>query len=86
MITQCTSFQGSTGGCDTSLFQLSDITWANMTGTIDGTTLASLQCSGDAPCPGIDIELEEVVVNGTQRVFKCSNVVDPIGFTCNASA
>jgi len=86
-ITQCTSFQGSTGGCDTSLFQISDVTWANMTGSTNGDTIASLQCSGDAPCPGITIEgLDGVVVNGTERVFKCSNVVDPVGFTCSDSA
>ncbi|KAG6815495.1 hypothetical protein H0H87_001273, partial [Tephrocybe sp. NHM501043] len=29
-ITQCTSFSGATGQCDTSLFQISDVTWGPM--------------------------------------------------------
>ncbi|KAG6883448.1 hypothetical protein C0992_008714, partial [Termitomyces sp. T32_za158] len=52
-ITQCTSFSGATGGCDTSLFQLSDVTWGPMSGNVASTTLATLQCSGSAPCPGV---------------------------------
>jgi len=82
-ITQCTSFSGATGGCDTSLFQISNITWANMTGTTSGTTVADLQCSGAVPCPGIEIDLAGVQVNGSTGHYKCSNVINPIGFTCS---
>jgi len=86
MITQCTSFEGATGDCDTSLFQLSNITWGpGITGTIQTDTLATLQCSGDAPCPGISIlGLDEVTSIGGSEV-KCSNVVNPIGFNCTGS-
>jgi len=86
MITQCTSFEGATGDCDTSLFQLSNITWGpGITGTIQTDTLATLQCSGDAPCPGISIlGLDEVTSIGGNEV-KCSNVVNPIGFNCTGS-
>src|ERR1700761_8594215 len=86
MITQCTSFQGATGGCDTSLFQLSNITWGpGITGSIQTDTLATMQCSGDAPCPGISLlGLEEVTSVGGREV-KCSNVVDPMGFNCTGA-
>ena len=30
MITQCTSFEGATDDCDTSVFQISNILWTNM--------------------------------------------------------
>ena len=52
-ITQCTSFSGATGGCDTSLFQISDIAWLNISGTQNTDVLASLQCSGAAPCTSV---------------------------------
>ena len=82
-ITQCTSFEGATGECDTSLFQISNVTWENMTGSIAGTKLASLQCSGSAPCPGITIELSNIVTStGAPGTISCSNVVNPTGFSC----
>jgi hypothetical protein len=39
MIAQCTSFEGAAGGADTSPSQIANITWRNMTGTIDGGAL-----------------------------------------------
>lgn len=86
-ITQCTSFNGATGGCDTSKFQLSNITWGPGNGTITSSYLAQFQCSGAAPCPSIKLvdSLRSVTTNENQRQITCSNVVDP-GFTCTASA
>ncbi|KAI0030388.1 polygalacturonase [Vararia minispora EC-137] len=54
-ITQCTTFSGTAGDCNSSLFQLSDVAWINMTGTVNTGNLAVLQCSGAAPCQGITI-------------------------------
>lgn len=86
MITQCTSFEGATGDCDTSLFQLSNITWGpGITGTIQTDTLATMQCSGDAPCPGISMLDMDRVTSVGAREFKCSNVVDPVGFNCTGA-
>jgi galacturan 1,4-alpha-galacturonidase len=76
-ITQCTSFSGATGGCDTSTFQLSNITWENMTGTVASSKLAILQCSGAAPCTNIGIIDDGGVVttgSGGVGTVSCSNV------------
>ncbi|KAJ3730589.1 pectin lyase-like protein [Lentinula raphanica] len=83
LITQCTSFEGATGGCDTSLFQLSNITWGpGIVGNIQTDILATMQCSGDAPCPEISLlGLDDVESEGSAEI-KCSNVLDPIGFNC----
>ena len=86
-ITQCTSYIGETGGCDTSTFQISDVTWENIRGTENTDVLALLQCSSAASCPGIRmIGFEGVVTNGTKREVKCSNVIDPVGLQCTSMA
>lgn len=84
-ITQCNSYIGATGGCDTSTFQIEDLTWGDMTGTLKTNDVASLQCSGAAPCTGVNISDVAFTVNGTAPAtgYLCSNVSDPIGFTCN---
>ncbi|KAF9490443.1 pectin lyase-like protein [Pleurotus eryngii] len=82
-ITQCTSFSGATGGCDTSLFQVSDITWGPMTGNVLSDTLAQLQCSGASPCPGVRfVGMDNIATSGSSRRVACSHVVDPRGFNC----
>jgi galacturan 1,4-alpha-galacturonidase len=83
-MTQCISFQGSTGQCDTSHFQLSNITWEGMTGNTLGSQLASLQCSGATPCPGIAIvDFHVTTGSKSNHTYQCSNIVHPIGFTCS---
>ncbi|PAV15988.1 pectin lyase [Pyrrhoderma noxium] len=81
-ITQCTSFSGATGGCDTSLFQISDIAWLNISGTQNTDVLASLQCSGAAPCTSVRLDVDSVQTNDTERKILCSNVQQPLGFEC----
>ncbi|KAI0317354.1 pectin lyase fold/virulence factor [Amylostereum chailletii] len=86
-ISQCTSYEGATGGCDTSTFQISNVTWENITGSVATDTLAALQCSGSAPCPGIAIKNVDVSFGeGGGNVVDCSNVVDPQGFECTAGS
>ena len=84
-ITQCNSYAGFTGGCDTSTFQIENFTVDDITGTLKTNDVASLQCSGAAPCFRIDISDVHVTVNHTgvpATGYLCSNVTDPIGFTC----
>jgi len=52
-ITQCTTFSGVAGDCNSSLFKLQNITFENVVGTIEADPIASLQCSADAPCVNI---------------------------------
>lgn len=88
-ITQCTSFSGASDGCDTSKFQVSNLYWKNLKGTTLSEYAAELQCSGDAPCPGVEITNVDLVINGTNTTanqYSCSHVVDPIGFNCTADA
>ncbi|KAF9458085.1 pectin lyase-like protein [Collybia nuda] len=81
-ITQCTSFSGATGGCDTSLFQISDITWGPMIGNVASGTLAALQCSGNAPCTGIKfVDFDDIETSGTRKIT-CSHIQNPVGFDC----
>ncbi|RPD81626.1 pectin lyase-like protein, partial [Lentinus tigrinus ALCF2SS1-7] len=90
VITQCTSYNNLTGDCDTSTFQISNITWANITGTVSNALLGSLQCSGAAPCTDIFIEgVEGLVFHNTtlpEPAVECSNVMlGPGSVTCNGN-
>lgn len=86
-ITQCVNFEGGTGDCDTSTFQISDLHWKDIRGTQrrkDAVT--DFQCSAKAPCPRIEVRGLEMRAADTGEVVtghKCSNVVKPIGFTCD---
>ncbi|KAL5497888.1 hypothetical protein ACEPAH_2819 [Sanghuangporus vaninii] len=75
-------FSGTTGECGTSTFQISDVTWDNISGTLETDTLASLQCSGAAYCPEIRmLDFDDVE---TGREVKCSNVLNPVGPECTS--
>ena len=55
-----------------------------MSGTTQATDIAELQCSGAAPCEGVeihDVVLETADGNGVTG-FACSNVEGEIGFEC----
>lgn len=88
-ITQCTSYSGARGACDTSNFQIEDLTWGDVQGTIRSEIVASLQCSGSVPCTGVNISGINVTLAGNESAaaavpmgYLCSNVSEPIGFTC----
>ncbi|KAL0948166.1 hypothetical protein HGRIS_010778 [Hohenbuehelia grisea] len=85
-ITQCTSFSGATGGCDTSLFQISDVTWGPMVGNVKSNTLAQLQCSAAAPCPGIEFVGFEEISTAGNRSISCSHIQGPLGFACTSGS
>lgn len=84
--TQCNSYIGATGGCDTSKFQIEDMKVTGMKGVLlKSNVTASMQCSGAAPCHGIEISDTHMTDSRTGLLasrYLCSNVTDPIGFTC----
>lgn len=83
-ISQCTSYSGAAGDCDSSTFKISDVTFENVQGTAATDVVAVMQCSAAAGgCDGI--EIENVVVEDDGVVadqFLCSNVEGPVGFEC----
>ena len=86
LITQCTSYSGATGECDTSMFQISDVVWGPIRGTLVTDSVAAFQCSEAAPCPGIALVGVDVATpNSSAQSVVCSNVVDPVGFECSTS-
>lgn len=85
-ITQCTSYNGVPGGCDTSRFKISDLHWGNARGTLRGDRVATLDCSGEAPCEGIELFDNDLTVAGdgqAAKVYLCDNVDGEIGFECS---
>ncbi|OMP83115.1 Alpha-L-rhamnosidase rgxB [Diplodia seriata] len=83
--TQCTSYNGATGGCDSSAFNIRDLVLRNWSGTTTSDVNVAIQCSARSPCTGIRAEGVELwdTVNGTTPAnWLCSNVVDPVGFNC----
>ena len=87
-VTQCNSYSGFTGQCDTSKFQISDFSIDTVGGTLKTDVVASMQCSGAAPCTGISIRNVMFSANtgATARQYLCSNVEDPNGFECTGKA
>lgn len=85
-ITQCNSYIGAVGECDTSTFQISDLHWTDVRGTQQSKDVVSFQCSGAVPCTGVDVSNIHMTINDTgvpATGYLCSNVSHPIGFKCN---
>jgi hypothetical protein len=90
-IDQCTHFNngGVAGDCDTSQFQIRDISISNVRGSITKDHVANLKCSPRAPCPGLRIENINVVNSESGKKagsYVCRNVINPVGFSCYAGA
>ncbi|KAJ7150942.1 glycoside hydrolase family 28 protein [Mycena crocata] len=83
-IMQCTSFSGAVAQCDTSTLQISNITWSGLEGSIIGTEIASLKCSGAAPCQDLRILDSTFIVgtNTTMGTYSCHAVASTDGFAC----
>ncbi|KAJ7045482.1 pectin lyase fold/virulence factor [Mycena alexandri] len=83
-ITQCTSFSGAVGQCDTSTMQISNITWSGLQGSLLTSSVASLQCSGAAPCQDLRILDSDFTfaTNTTAGTYSCHAVASTEGFTC----
>jgi len=85
-ITQCTSYNGVPGGCDTSKFKISDMHWGNARGTVTRDNVATLDCSKEAPCADIELFNNELTLGDGREVkgYLCDNVDGEIGFECTA--
>ncbi len=88
-ITQCTSYNSATGGCDTSKFNIRNLYWTNIKGSLYNTdVVSSLQCSAASPCTNVQITDVEFVdeSNGTiASQYLCDSVHNPVGFNCTGS-
>jgi galacturan 1,4-alpha-galacturonidase len=84
-ITQCTSYNGAQGNCDTSRFNLRGFRLERWAGTAVSDVVGSMQCSAASPCTGIEIEgidIVDTVNNTAPSQYLCDSVVDPVGFNC----
>ncbi|KAH8429383.1 uncharacterized protein LDX57_007047 [Aspergillus melleus] len=74
--------------CSTSTFDISDISYSNLRGTINSGYIAEFQCSRSQDgCDGLKmngVEFTNVAVDPEEKVakVKCSNVNEPLGFKC----
>ncbi|KAF2758242.1 pectin lyase-like protein [Pseudovirgaria hyperparasitica] len=89
LVTQCTNYQGATGECDTSKFNIHDIALKNWSGTTRSGAAVSLDCSKASPCYGFDVKNFGVIVssNSSAPTSYCCDAVEngtTTGFTCNA--
>ncbi|PSR99253.1 pectin lyase fold/virulence factor [Coniella lustricola] len=87
-ITQCTSYNSATGNCDTSEFNIRDLTLRSWTGTVSSDVVAELQCSAAAPCTHVvieDIDLVDVVNGTAPSNYLCDSVEEQVGFNCTGA-
>lgn len=86
-ITQCNSYSGFTGECDTSEFEIGDISIQGMSGTLKTDVVASMQCSGKNPCEEISLrDISFTTGGGKASRYLCSNVESSDGFGCTGEA
>lgn len=73
------------GDCDTSKFNIHNITVSDWSGTSLTDVVGNLQCSAASPCTGIVIEDVDLVDTGNGTVpsqYLCDSVEAPTGFSC----
>lgn len=90
-ISQCTSYSGATGSCDTSTFKISNVVLQNITGTVASSIVGNMQCSSAAGgCDDVEITNVDLIntssANATSAPsrYLCNNV-DAVGFTCTGN-
>ncbi|KAB8267110.1 hypothetical protein BDV30DRAFT_244632 [Aspergillus minisclerotigenes] len=86
-ITQCTTFSGTSGDCDSSLFEISNITIKNWTGDVGSSYAAYMDCSeASGGCKDITITGFNVTNSTSGEVvtkYRGSDVSSTHGFTCS---
>ncbi|CZR50944.1 uncharacterized protein PAC_00818 [Phialocephala subalpina] len=88
-IGQCTTYSFNFGDCDSSTMAISNFSVGPLNGTSAfEPTNVRLQCSRARPCPRIEVRDLDLTWDGNAAMsfFNCSNVVDPVGFTCNQTS
>jgi hypothetical protein len=70
--------------CDTSTLQISNITWSGLEGSMVAANIASLKCSGAAPCEDLRIIDSNFTfgTNVTAGTYSCHAVASTEGFSC----
>ncbi|EKG15865.1 Glycoside hydrolase family 28 [Macrophomina phaseolina MS6] len=85
-ITQCTTFSGTTGDCESSLFKISDIVLRSWTGDTSRSYLAYMDCSeASGGCEDItmsDVEFTKTGSDDAVTAIRCSDVSSTHGFSC----
>lgn len=84
-ISQCTTFSGASGNCTNSKFQIRDLVFTDISGTVDSAEVASFQCSAVAPCEDITIENVSLRIAGNTTLadeYLCGNVEGAVGWNC----
>lgn len=85
-IKQFTSFSGTRGDCDSSLFKISGMTLQNWTGSTQGSYLANIDCAkASGGCTDITMEnvnVTDVDTGLPMTVVRCSDVSATHGFSC----
>ncbi|RAH52084.1 exopolygalacturonase B [Aspergillus piperis CBS 112811] len=84
-ISQCTTFAGASGNCTNSKFQIRDLVFTDISGTVDSAEVASFQCSAVAPCEDITIENVSLRIAGNTTLadeYLCGNVEGAVGWNC----
>ncbi|PYI17430.1 exopolygalacturonase B [Aspergillus japonicus CBS 114.51] len=84
-VSQCTTFSGASGNCTNSKFQVRDLYFSDVSGTLPSTDVISFQCSAVAPCENITVEDVSLRVTGSSTAaddYLCGNVEGTVGFNC----
>jgi hypothetical protein len=87
VINQCYNI-GSSVNCSTSLFEISDIRYSNVQGTVNTSYVGKFQCSRSAGgCDGVKMDAVDLINISTNppepaKRISCSNVNSPVGFKC----
>ena len=82
-----TQLDGAPGGCDTSRFGVDGVRFIHANGSTNGVHGATLQCSKEAPCKGVDLSNNHLTHAGkVVTEYLCSNVGSGAkGFTCTGN-
>ncbi|KAI8302889.1 hypothetical protein K4K59_000334 [Colletotrichum sp. SAR11_240] len=87
-VMQCITYNEQQGNCSSSLFDISNISFTNFRGTLQGSRIAYLQCSrAHGGCDDVRIEsmnFTNISVDPPTPAtgYRCSNINDPEGFEC----
>ncbi|RAL11210.1 putative exo-polygalacturonase [Aspergillus homomorphus CBS 101889] len=84
-VSQCTTFSGASGNCTNSKFQVKDLFFGDISGTLPSANVISFQCSAVAPCENITVEDTSLRITGSSTKadqYLCGNVEGTVGFNC----
>jgi galacturan 1,4-alpha-galacturonidase len=87
VINQCYTLNGASGNCSTSSFDIGNVAYQDIGGSISTSSIAKFQCSrSQNGCEGIsfdNVELTDLNTGERASGISCSNIISPKGFTCD---